>query len=128
MPEKLGTEHEMNMSEYPPTQKTSEPSWEPNAFPDLRMKESIESARRTFADFEPAPEGVIAKAPPRTSIQLLVLLGITISSILAYWVVSRYVITAVVVQGRSMLPTLNDGDRFLLNRCPTYFPLLSVEN
>ena len=29
---------------------------------------------------------------------------------------SRYVVTAVVLQGASMLPTLHDGDRYLLNR------------
>lgn len=34
----------------------------------------------------------------------------------SYYVVSRYVITAVVVQGRSMIPTLQDGERYFLNR------------
>jgi signal peptidase I len=37
-------------------------------------------------------------------------------SVLSYYAVSRYIVTAVVVQGASMLPTLHDGDRFLLNR------------
>jgi len=35
---------------------------------------------------------------------------------LSYYVMSRFVVTAVVVQGKSMLPTLHDGDRYLLNR------------
>ena len=37
-------------------------------------------------------------------------------SILAYFVVSRFVVTAVVIQGRSMQPTLKDGERYYLNR------------
>ena len=37
-------------------------------------------------------------------------------SAFTYFVVSRYVITAVVIEGKSMVPTLHDGDRFLLNR------------
>jgi signal peptidase I len=37
-------------------------------------------------------------------------------SLTSYFAVSRYVITAVVVQGRSMAPTLHDGERYFLNR------------
>ena len=37
-------------------------------------------------------------------------------SFLSYYMVSRHVISAVIVQGRSMVPTLQDGDRYMLNR------------
>lgn len=37
-------------------------------------------------------------------------------SLLAYFLFSRFVITAVVIQGRSMQPTLQDGERYYLNR------------
>lgn len=33
-----------------------------------------------------------------------------------YGVINRYIITSVIVQGRSMAPTLEDGERYLLNR------------
>ncbi len=48
--------------------------------------------------------------------QALVLLFVAFFSIPAYLVASRYIVTAVVIQGRSMSPTLKDGDRYYLNR------------
>jgi len=45
---------------------------------------------------------------------------LTVLSICGYYLVSRFVATTVVVQGRSMYPTLDDGDRFILNRL-SYF-------
>jgi signal peptidase I len=46
----------------------------------------------------------------------LVLLFVALLSIPAYFAASRFVVTAVVVQGRSMMPTLKDGERYYLNR------------
>jgi signal peptidase I len=48
--------------------------------------------------------------------QILCLVGLTILCVATYYVVSRFVATAVLVQGRSMMPTLRDGDRLILNR------------
>lgn len=48
--------------------------------------------------------------------QLWLLAAILFFSLLIYTLVSRYVVTAVHVQGRSMVPTLQDGERYLLNR------------
>jgi len=44
------------------------------------------------------------------------ILLIILFSAVTYYGLSRYVITGVVIQGTSMLPTLHDGDRLLLNR------------
>lgn len=41
--------------------------------------------------------------------------------LLSYYLVSEYVVTTVVVQGRSMAPTLADGDRYLLHRWQLLF-------
>jgi signal peptidase I len=49
------------------------------------------------------------------------ILFLIIFSILSYYLFSRFVITAVVVQGRSMAPTLQDGGRYLLNRVTLCF-------
>ncbi len=53
--------------------------------------------------------------------QLLVLAWLLIFSLVSYHLVSRYVVTAVVVQGRSMMPTLRDGDRCILNRLSYHY-------
>jgi signal peptidase I len=46
----------------------------------------------------------------------LILLCVIFFSVPAYLIASRYIVTAVVIQGRSMSPTLKDGDRYYLNR------------
>ena len=46
----------------------------------------------------------------------LILLFVVLFSIPAYLVASRYIVTAVIIQGRSMTPTLKDGERYYLNR------------
>lgn len=53
--------------------------------------------------------------------QILVLVCLLVFSLLSYHLVSRYVVSAVVVQGRSMLPTLADGGRYILNRLSYYY-------
>jgi signal peptidase I len=49
------------------------------------------------------------------------LIWITLLSLLGYHLISHYVITVVEVQGRSMAPTLQDGDRYFLNRIVFYW-------
>lgn len=48
--------------------------------------------------------------------QLIVLAIVLVCSLLSYAVINRWFLSTVVVQGRSMEPTLEDGDRCLLNR------------
>jgi len=48
--------------------------------------------------------------------QLMVLALLLVSSVMSYAVINRWCLSTVVVQGRSMQPTLDDGDRCLLNR------------
>ena len=48
--------------------------------------------------------------------QLFLLCCVAVFSAPAYLVASRFIVTAVVVQGRSMSPTLKDGDHYFLNR------------
>jgi signal peptidase I len=47
---------------------------------------------------------------------LFVLVCVALFSVPAYFLASRFIVTAVVVQGRSMTPTLKDGERYYLNR------------
>ena len=53
--------------------------------------------------------------------RVAVLAWVLALSLLSYYAVSRHVISAVVVQGRSMLPTLQDGDRYMLNRLTFHY-------
>jgi len=48
--------------------------------------------------------------------QLVALLVVGLLCVAAYFAISRYVITPVVIQGRSMAPTLRDGEYYFLNR------------
>jgi signal peptidase I len=53
----------------------------------------------------------------RTLKRQLILLAVLLASCLAsYATINRWFLSTVVVQGRSMAPTLHDGDRCLLNR------------
>jgi signal peptidase I len=48
--------------------------------------------------------------------QLMVLAVLLVCSLASYAAINRWFLSTVVVQGRSMAPTLKDGDRCLLNR------------
>ncbi|MFL5003710.1 MAG: signal peptidase I [Xanthobacteraceae bacterium] len=47
---------------------------------------------------------------------MLVLCLVLLMSLFSYYLTNRYFLSTVIVQGRSMSPTLRDGDRYLLNR------------
>jgi signal peptidase I len=72
------------------------------------------------AVFAPAPAPAAAE-PSRIETksleqQALVLLMIFLLSMGSYYLISRFCISTVQVSGRSMTPTLYDGERYLLNR------------
>jgi len=52
---------------------------------------------------------------------LVVLGAVLVMSVLSYYVMNRFFLSTVVVQGRSMSPTLQDGDRYLLNRLAYFY-------
>lgn len=56
--------------------------------------------------------------PPRRALkrQLILVAIVFVCSLISYAVINRWLLSTVVVQGRSMMPTLEDGDRCLLNR------------
>jgi signal peptidase I len=69
----------------------------------------------------PVPAAPATPEPPRLPAStwkrhLFVLLCVALFSAPAYFAASRFIVTAVVVQGRSMTPTLKDGERYYLNR------------
>ena len=52
--------------------------------------------------------------------QGLLFFTVLLLCVLSYFLFSRFVVTAVVVKGRSMAPTLQDGDHCILNRLPLW--------
>ena len=101
-----------------PTQNSEARGWGEWPHPPLTLRETLEVSPVQFA----WPTVAVAPSSRRPSLarQFLLLGIITVLCVICYQVVSRHIATAVIVQGRSMLPTLHDGDRFILNRL-SYF-------
>jgi len=99
--------------------------WEDGPIPPLKMDELIE---QPYLRSGCTPEMSIAacrasavraaemRAAKRRVHQVWVLVLIGLLSLMAYYAISRFVVTPVVIQGRSMNPTLRDGECYLLNR------------
>ena len=109
------------MQIFPPTQTNNQPLWEGDSLPPLRMldAEPVVPQQIVAAPKTPvaAPTPKAAKpAGPLFQRYSVVLLFVALLSIPAYFLASRFVVTAVIVQGRSMMPTLKDGERYYLNR------------
>ena len=49
------------------------------------------------------------------------LVGLLMCCVASYFLASRYMVCTVVIRGRSMTPTLRDGDQYLLNRIAYLF-------
>jgi signal peptidase I len=86
--------------------------------PDAQHEDAAAATAPTAPGTAPAPKAEVADKTPAARLRrhLLVLLCVAVLSVPAYFLVSRFVVTAVIVQGRSMTPTLQDGDRYYLNR------------
>ncbi len=108
---------------FQPTQTQRQPHWEGASLPPLRMRDE----KPSVVDNTPAEAPVAAPQKAATVVEarpnapksrrhLFTALFIVMLAIPAYFAVSRYVITAVVIQGRSMMPTLKDGEHYYLNR------------
>jgi signal peptidase I len=117
----------------PPAQSQHHQDWEGGEFPPLKLDKSAtdpRDVRSAEAMFElPLEERKQAerrrvKKPKIPEVQGPATLGkttwtlccVAVLSVLAYFMVSRFVVTAVIIQGRSMQPTLKDGERYYLNR------------
>src|SRR5258708_7604691 len=105
-----------------PTQPSEAHRWEEWPHPPLTLRDA-----GPVSLSQPQPgkrSAVIALVVPRRGSglrrQFLLLAALTVLCFVCYRFVSRHVATAVIVQGRSMMPTLHDGDRFILNRL-SYF-------
>ncbi len=112
-----------------PAQTKHTTTWEGGKFPPLRMageKPSVitdtfppATATATTTNTDPkAKAGAAAPVLVRSPFlrHLLIIACVAAFSLPAYYLASRFIVTAVIIQGRSMTPTLQDGDRYYLNR------------
>lgn len=99
-----------------PTQPSQSQSWEEGSPLPPRLAKRIPTHRLAAwagpmcSDISPAFSlvGILRK--------LWLLSWVTVLSALSFYVASHYVVSGVIVQGRSMTPTLQDGERYILNR------------
>lgn len=109
------------MRTYSPTQTVHTHLWE-GGDTSLRMRvdeTSADSHELSAAGVPVVPAGSSAWLGflmPQLVKQLCLLTLVVFCSSGSYWLISRYLMSTVEVQGRSMLPTLQDGDRYVLNR------------
>ena len=113
------------MQAFPPTRNKQQPDWEGGQLPPLRMRDEKRSILEPdpLPAPEPATKSTVVKLvgenrPRRSRLwhQALTLLFVALLSVPAYFVASEYIVTAVVIKGRSMMPTLKDGEHYFLNR------------
>lgn len=117
------------MNTYQPIFSPPSLLWTSGELPRLRMAEE-ESADGYLpsgfvAESQPAPPAALAPLAKDGSLrfarQVVVLAIVGLLCLLAYYTMSRFVVTPVVIQGRSMTPTLRDGECYFLNRLIYFF-------
>lgn len=90
--------------------------------PSLRMRDEkpsvLETPEAAPAPVAPKPSeaSVATKRPSCFQRHGTTLLLVALLSVPAYFLASRFIVTAVVIQGRSMMPALKDGEHYYLNR------------
>jgi signal peptidase I len=108
-----------------PTVTAQPHTWEGGSLPSPKMCPAPALRRRPeyWLEETPRPEATEVNESRRQFLlkQVCLLVWIVALSLLGYYLISHYVVTLVEVQGRSMTPTLHDGDRFFLNRLAFYF-------
>src|SRR5262245_8605150 len=94
-----------------PAQTKHTTTWEGGSVPPLRLtgqKASVLSGTQAPEESVATPTVSLATEPPRARSwlvrQLVILFCVAAFSLPAYFIASRFVVTAVVIQGRSMTP------------------------
>jgi signal peptidase I len=110
------------MKTYTPTTANDRRGiWDEGEISPLSMARETLTPDTQYYWLHPAPiKGTSSTPPakPRSSWlkKACVIVWLALFSMGCYYLISRYVITAVEIQGRSMVPTLQEGERYFLNR------------
>jgi signal peptidase I len=116
----VGSQSENQTSFRLPTQPLKPHRWEGDKLPTLSMCAEVDLTpinKPLMVDITMRARRA-ARPQPRHALLFLILI---LTMGFSYYLVSRYVVAAVIIKGRSMSPTLNDGDRYMLNRWLYYF-------
>ena len=109
------------MKVYLPTQPKQPQHWEEGAIPSLKLAVPTDHNGKA-APARPTSSPVSAQRPGLFHRhQLVFLLCLIVFSVISYCLITRFVLTAVVVEGKSMSPTLVEGERFILDRWSCHF-------
>ena len=104
------------------THNTAAQTWEGEKLPPLRMCGTsvvpATAGRATTIELGGLYQPKTAVSRKRQTFLLAFML---VFSLVSYLLVTRFIVTAVIVQGRSMSPTLQDGDRCFLNRWTLHY-------
>ena len=109
---------------YPPTQTQPTGVGEGGEISPLRMEqEEAWAPEHPVADSQGrSAVARFMKGLPRRFLRQLISLGFFgLLCVVSYFVFSRFVFTPVIIQGRSMMPTLRDGEYYILNRLAYFF-------
>lgn len=104
------------MKDCLPTQPNQPQTWEEGSIPPPRTRAVHQQLAEGMNPADDADGSRLGRVRISLGRQTLVLVFLTVFSISTYYAVSQFVITAVMVRGRSMTPTLQDGERYFLNR------------
>lgn len=101
-----------------PTQPNPTHEWEGGTLPPLKLTEEKVALPAATVELPKSGKSTRTAGPTNAILwkQFLVLLLVGGLCVAAYFVISRYVVTPVIIQGRSMQPTLKDGECYFLNR------------
>lgn len=101
-----------------PTQPNTSHEWEGGTLPPLKLTEESVTLPAAPVGFTKSGKSTQTAAPSSANLwkQFLLLLLVGSLCVVAYFVISRFVVTPVIIQGRSMQPTLKDGECYFLNR------------
>lgn len=108
------------MKVYLPTQPNQPQHCEEGAAPPRRLAVRTDDNRTTPQSVASAASCLQAAWLPIKH-QLVFLLCLIVFSVISYYLITGYVLTAVVIEGRSMLPNLVEGERFILDRWSCHY-------
>jgi signal peptidase I len=106
---------------YLPTQPEQPQQWEEGAIPSLKLAVPADDSKKTAAKSATSAASRASSPGVFGSHQAVFVVCLVLFSLISYFLITRYVLTAVVIEGRSMSPTLVEGERFILDRWSCHF-------
>lgn len=104
-----------------PTQPSHGQSWEEGSTLPPRLAKRIPTHRLAASAGPVCSENSPTFSPGAILRKMWFVLWMATLSAASFYVASHHIVSGVVVQGRSMTPTLQDGERYILNRLAYHY-------